>query len=307
VVFPESKAPPGRAHTDFEYGHAASEINFWVSLNGCSRKNTLWAESVEGREDFRAFELAVGEMKRFRGSRCWHYAKVEEKEGERHYAKVEGDGGGEEKEGEKKEGEKKEGKDGELAAGGSLVGENDLTSAAVNTRLSFDFRVLPIYSDSGAADSFLEASTDQADQEAADKEASDEIMKRRRIKEEVERGYEAAQQLIAKSAAQKLITKSACSGSNSSGMPVPKVSDAPSPAVPPKQTQLIDVADQVRVFQSSPVALNSFFSVLLEEVAGGHADGVEQDVEECVRFRMQHNQHGLFRWTWTDKIRGVKQ
>ena len=60
-------------HRDSDYYHQPNELNVWIPLTECFGSNTLWAESVPDKGDFRPFELAVGEMMLFWGSQCLHY------------------------------------------------------------------------------------------------------------------------------------------------------------------------------------------------------------------------------------------
>ena len=53
--------------------YQASEINVWLPLTRVYGANTLWAESVPGKGDFRPFDLAYGQAAVFYGNRCRHY------------------------------------------------------------------------------------------------------------------------------------------------------------------------------------------------------------------------------------------
>ena len=76
IVFPNSKAAPGRRHTDAEYGHPAGEINFWAALVDVDEGNTLFSESAPGKGDYEPFVAEAGDLIRFYANRCNHYAEV---------------------------------------------------------------------------------------------------------------------------------------------------------------------------------------------------------------------------------------
>merc|ERR1712008_377688 len=63
-------------HRDCEYGHIPEELNFWLPLSPVWGSNSLFAESFPGRRDFQAFEGDVGDMFRWWGNRCQHYAEA---------------------------------------------------------------------------------------------------------------------------------------------------------------------------------------------------------------------------------------
>lgn len=64
----------GKPHTDADYFHLASEINFWIPCSdGLAQGNTLWAESRPGAGDFHPFVIEYGTLCRFYGNKCRHY------------------------------------------------------------------------------------------------------------------------------------------------------------------------------------------------------------------------------------------
>lgn len=64
----------GPIHSDAEYGHQPGEINFWLPLTELSPKATLWSESAPQKGDFAPFLPKVGEVVRFHGAVCRHFA-----------------------------------------------------------------------------------------------------------------------------------------------------------------------------------------------------------------------------------------
>lgn len=64
-----------REHKDADYGHVPEEINFWVPLTSVGQSNSLFAESFPGRGDFEAFSGDAGDVFRFWGNQCAHYAE----------------------------------------------------------------------------------------------------------------------------------------------------------------------------------------------------------------------------------------
>ncbi len=68
-----SETPMGHEHTDYDYYHQPSEVNFWLPLTPVAGTNSLWAESAPGAGDFAAFELDYGEAMRFWGNQVRHY------------------------------------------------------------------------------------------------------------------------------------------------------------------------------------------------------------------------------------------
>ena len=60
-------------HCDADYHHQQNEINFWLPITSSFGNNTLWSESAPGKEDFRPFEMEVGQMMQFWGNQCVHY------------------------------------------------------------------------------------------------------------------------------------------------------------------------------------------------------------------------------------------
>jgi hypothetical protein len=65
----------GEWHRDRAYNHGIDETNFWLPFVDTNSLNTLWSESREGREDFRAYEVDYGEILVFDGSNCQHGSK----------------------------------------------------------------------------------------------------------------------------------------------------------------------------------------------------------------------------------------
>jgi hypothetical protein len=69
--------PPGRHgvgsyHRDRSGGHNPCEITFWVPLTDITPDNSLWVESSEGAEDFRAHPLRYGQMLVFDSANLMH-------------------------------------------------------------------------------------------------------------------------------------------------------------------------------------------------------------------------------------------
>jgi len=62
-------------HTDAEYGHSSSEINFWLPLTDAEGSATLWAESSPGLGDYHPFVVGCGQAVRFYGNQCLHFSK----------------------------------------------------------------------------------------------------------------------------------------------------------------------------------------------------------------------------------------
>jgi hypothetical protein len=64
-----------KLHNDCDYHHQPSEINFWLPLtNEVFDSNSLWVESSPGLGDFHPLELKYGQVTRFYGNQCRHYA-----------------------------------------------------------------------------------------------------------------------------------------------------------------------------------------------------------------------------------------
>lgn len=72
-VHPPSERPLGQMHTDEEYHHQPSELNFWVPLTDCFGNNSLWIESEPDKGDFHPIELKYGEYCKFYGNKCSHF------------------------------------------------------------------------------------------------------------------------------------------------------------------------------------------------------------------------------------------
>ncbi|EKX50365.1 hypothetical protein GUITHDRAFT_104173 [Guillardia theta CCMP2712] len=64
-----------KMHTDMEYHHQPSEINFWLPLSPVWDTNSLWIESEPGKGDFHPIELEYGSFCRFYGNQCRHFTK----------------------------------------------------------------------------------------------------------------------------------------------------------------------------------------------------------------------------------------
>lgn len=73
VVMPSSHVATV-PHRDSEYGHLSEEINFWLPLTPVSGSNSLSVESLPDVGDYHAFEAEPGELFRWWGSECRHYA-----------------------------------------------------------------------------------------------------------------------------------------------------------------------------------------------------------------------------------------
>jgi len=69
---------PGRPHRDEDYKHARVEVNYWIPCTTVFGSNSLYAETVRGAGDFRAFELDCGRLVRFYGNQVWHYTTPNE-------------------------------------------------------------------------------------------------------------------------------------------------------------------------------------------------------------------------------------
>jgi hypothetical protein len=64
-----------KLHNDCDYHHQPSEINFWLPLTDkVYDSNSLWVESIPGLGDFHPLELNYGQISRFYGNQCRHYA-----------------------------------------------------------------------------------------------------------------------------------------------------------------------------------------------------------------------------------------
>ena len=81
VMTPLSSSDPSipyvmsKLHNDCDYHHQPSEINFWLPLTDeVFDGNSLWVESIPGLGDFHPLELKYGQVTRFYGNQCRHYA-----------------------------------------------------------------------------------------------------------------------------------------------------------------------------------------------------------------------------------------
>lgn len=64
-----------KVHRDGDYGHIAQELNYWVPLSPVFGSNSLYTESFPDRGDYEAFEGDTGDVFRWWGNRCRHYAE----------------------------------------------------------------------------------------------------------------------------------------------------------------------------------------------------------------------------------------
>lgn len=64
-----------KPHRDYDYGHPVEELNYWVPLTPVEDSNSLYAETFPDTGDFKAFGGDVGDMFRWWGNMCNHYAK----------------------------------------------------------------------------------------------------------------------------------------------------------------------------------------------------------------------------------------
>jgi hypothetical protein len=71
---PPARYKLGPVHCDGEYGHQPGEINFWMPITPLSAATTLWCESAAGVADFAPLLPACGEVVRFHGALCRHFA-----------------------------------------------------------------------------------------------------------------------------------------------------------------------------------------------------------------------------------------
>lgn len=69
----------GRIHSDADYGHRLSELNFWMPLTDYElTKTALWIESEPGKADYHPIDLKYGEVLSWYGSACRHFAPANE-------------------------------------------------------------------------------------------------------------------------------------------------------------------------------------------------------------------------------------
>ena len=64
----------GYRHCDADYHHPPAEVNWWLPLTTVFGSNTLHTESEPGKGDFSPVELGYGQVLRFYGNLCQHYA-----------------------------------------------------------------------------------------------------------------------------------------------------------------------------------------------------------------------------------------
>lgn len=62
----------GSYHRDRSGGHNPCEITFWVPLTETTSENSLWIESSEGAEDFRAHPMRYGQALAFDSANLMH-------------------------------------------------------------------------------------------------------------------------------------------------------------------------------------------------------------------------------------------
>ena len=63
-------------HTDGEYGHPTSEINFMLSFGSQYDTNSCYVETQEGSNEFKAITLNYGEFYSFYGNKLRHFNKT---------------------------------------------------------------------------------------------------------------------------------------------------------------------------------------------------------------------------------------
>jgi ectoine hydroxylase-related dioxygenase (phytanoyl-CoA dioxygenase family) len=66
----------GEWHRDRTYNHGTSEVNFWMPFTDTNDLNTIWMESVEGKEDFMPYNVKYGEILVFDGANLMHGNKT---------------------------------------------------------------------------------------------------------------------------------------------------------------------------------------------------------------------------------------
>jgi len=64
-----------RFHRDIDYGHSRVEVNYSVPQTRMYNTNSIWIETKERKEDYRAIELKIGECVEFHGAYLKHGAK----------------------------------------------------------------------------------------------------------------------------------------------------------------------------------------------------------------------------------------
>jgi len=73
VVLPSGEEY-GYRHCDADYHHPPAEVNWWLPLTSVFGTNTLHTESEPGKGDFSPVEIGYGQVLRFYGNMCQHYA-----------------------------------------------------------------------------------------------------------------------------------------------------------------------------------------------------------------------------------------
>jgi len=64
----------GYKHCDADYHHPPAEVNWWLPVTSVFDSNTLHTESEPGKGDFSPVQLQYGQVLRFYGNLCQHYA-----------------------------------------------------------------------------------------------------------------------------------------------------------------------------------------------------------------------------------------
>lgn len=73
VVMPSGQEY-GYRHCDADYHHPPAEVNWWLPVTEVFGSNTLHTESEPGKGDFSPVELKYGQVLRFYGNLCQHFA-----------------------------------------------------------------------------------------------------------------------------------------------------------------------------------------------------------------------------------------
>jgi hypothetical protein len=68
----------GEFHRDRDYAHGEGEINFWLPVTPAWDTNSVWIESREGAEDFRPYDVDVGQVLVFDGVNLAHGNRLNE-------------------------------------------------------------------------------------------------------------------------------------------------------------------------------------------------------------------------------------
>ena len=68
----------GEFHRDRDYAHGEGEINFWLPVTPAWDTNSIWIESREGAEDFRPYDVHVGQVLVFDGVNLAHGNRLNE-------------------------------------------------------------------------------------------------------------------------------------------------------------------------------------------------------------------------------------